>query len=138
MFLQDITEEKKQANALWESQSRYISLYEHSSAGIVIIDLEGRIIQANQAFQDLIGYSESELMGMYYFDLTHPDDQEAARHRYQELLTDSTQAEYCGKAIYPQGWTDDLGHSYRLAIVRRARQNYQHVCHHQRYYRQEI
>jgi len=87
VFLQDITEEKKQAEKLWESQSRYLNLYEHTSVGIVVADPEGRIIQANQAFQELIGYSEDELKEMSYFDISHPDDLEISHSRHDELLS---------------------------------------------------
>ena len=87
VFLHDITEEKKQAEELWESQSRYLNLYEHTTVGIIIADLEGRIIQANQAFQEMIGYSEAELKKMSYFDITYPDDLEVSRNRHEELLT---------------------------------------------------
>ena len=92
VFLQDITEEKKQAEMLWESQSRYLNLYEHTTVGIVISDLEGRIVQANQAFQELIGYSEAELKEKSYFDITHPDDQEISHIRRDELLADPSKS----------------------------------------------
>ena len=88
VFLHDITEEKKQAEELWESQSRYLNLYEHSPIGIVLADFEGRIIEANHAFQEMIGYSEAELKEMTYFDITYPDDVEISRNRRDELLTD--------------------------------------------------
>ena len=87
VFLQDITEEKKQAEKLWESQSRYLNLYEHTSVGIIVADPEGRIIQANQAFQEMIGYSEAELKEMSYFDISHPDDLEISHSRHDELLS---------------------------------------------------
>ena len=92
VFLRDITEEKKQAEELWESQSRYLNLYEHTTVGIVLADHEGRIIQANQAFQELIGYSEAELKKMSYFDISHPDDLEISRSRRNELLTNPSKS----------------------------------------------
>jgi PAS domain S-box-containing protein len=87
VFLHDITEEKKQARELWESQSRYLNLYMHTTVGILLADPEGRIIQANRAFQEMIGYSEAELKEMSYFDITYPDDLEISRIRREELLT---------------------------------------------------
>lgn len=86
VFLHDITEEKKQAEELWESQSRYLNLYEHTTVGIILTDPEGKIIQANQAFQEMIGYSETELKKMSYFDIVYPDDLEVSRRRREELL----------------------------------------------------
>jgi len=40
---------------------------------MVIATLDGRFLQANTAFQFFLGYSELELQGMRFMEVTHPD-----------------------------------------------------------------
>ncbi len=49
---------------LEESEKRYRDLFESAGEAIFIIDLEGNVIEANQAAVSLFGYSGEELMGM--------------------------------------------------------------------------
>ena len=49
---------------LEESEKRYRDLFESAGEAIFIIDLEGNVIEANQAAVSLFGYSSEELMGM--------------------------------------------------------------------------
>lgn len=46
-----------------ESLHRLESFYNHSSEGIAIFDLSGRIMQANKAFEVIFGYTEEEVKG---------------------------------------------------------------------------
>ena len=42
--------------------------------GVVLTDLSGHIVFANQCFCEIIGYAHEELIGRNWQDLTHPDD----------------------------------------------------------------
>ena len=42
--------------------------------GKTISTLEGRLVQVNRAFCELVGYTEDELRQQTFFTLTHPDD----------------------------------------------------------------
>ncbi len=55
---------------LRESEERYRRLFETSRDGIVTIDLEGRLADANPAFLSMLGYTLSELRSLSYSDLT--------------------------------------------------------------------
>ncbi|QOR64754.1 PAS domain S-box protein [Cytobacillus suaedae] len=46
-----------------ESLRRLESFYNHSSEGIAIFDLDGRVMQANKAFEVIFGYTEAEVKG---------------------------------------------------------------------------
>lgn len=43
---------------------------------MVIVDLETRILEANQSFASMLGYAREELVGMAVADVTHPEDLE--------------------------------------------------------------
>ncbi len=57
----DITARKRVEAALHESERRYREIFEGSRDGFVIVDIEGRFIDANQAYCDMLGYRLEEL-----------------------------------------------------------------------------
>ncbi len=62
-----------------ESEVRYRSLFEDNLDGIVLADAEtGQILEANAAFQKMVGYSLRELRERRIFDLHAPRHQRAA------------------------------------------------------------
>jgi PAS domain S-box-containing protein len=68
----DITERKRAAEALRESEVRYRSLFQGTADGILIADLETRMFRyANPALCRQLGYSEAELQTMGVPDI-HP------------------------------------------------------------------
>jgi PAS domain S-box-containing protein len=59
---QDITERKRAEEALRESEERYHTLFEECKDAIVINTPEGKIVDVNQAFLNLLGYTRDEIM----------------------------------------------------------------------------
>jgi len=57
----DITKHKKAEEALKESELRYHTLFEILPVGIVLSTIDGRIIDVNSTFQQMLGYSTEEL-----------------------------------------------------------------------------
>jgi diguanylate cyclase (GGDEF)-like protein/PAS domain S-box-containing protein len=49
-------------------------VFEDSAIGMAIEDLEGRFLQVNSALCAMIGYTPSQLLGMGYQQVCHPDD----------------------------------------------------------------
>jgi len=60
-----------------ETLARFEATYASALAGIMTLDLEGVIVDANPALQELMGYSEQEFAGTRAIDYVHPDDREA-------------------------------------------------------------
>ncbi|GEM_PF-2563821 len=83
----DITERKQMEEDLKESEQRFCAIFEGTGVGIVLVSLDGAFIETNRAYQEMLGYSDDELRHMRFADLTHPDDVEISRQRFQELLT---------------------------------------------------
>ncbi|MBD3308878.1 PAS domain S-box protein [candidate division KSB3 bacterium] len=81
----DITDRKRMERALRESEERHRELFETSRDGIVITDLEGRFVDCNRAYLDLLGYgSLDELSSRAYQDLTPPEYHEFEARIIQE------------------------------------------------------
>ncbi|TXT64116.1 MAG: putative Histidine kinase [Promethearchaeota archaeon] len=66
-LLQDITEQKLAKQKLKESEEKYREIFEGSRDGFVMVDLDGRIIDANQAYCNMLGYSLDELKDLENF-----------------------------------------------------------------------
>jgi PAS domain S-box-containing protein len=69
----DITERKRAAEALAESEERMRLLLSGVAVGIGVEDLEGRTISANEGLARMLGYTPDEFKAMRFTDYTHPD-----------------------------------------------------------------
>jgi PAS domain S-box-containing protein len=83
----DITLRKQAEEALLESEERLRTVMEKLPSGIVVL-IDGGFEYANPAFCKLTGYSNEELHGKLVVDYLHPDDQEKARNRINDLMND--------------------------------------------------
>jgi PAS domain S-box-containing protein len=81
----DITERKRAAVALMESEARFRSIFDQSPVGSVIVGLDKRFIRCNAAFCNFLGYSEMELIGKLISDVTHPDDEELGMKELKQI-----------------------------------------------------
>ncbi len=82
----DITERIRVTAALRASEERFRGAMDSSPVGMAIVGLDGHWIKVNPALTRITGYSEKELQGMTYRDLTHPDDQDLVPALLQGLL----------------------------------------------------
>ncbi len=83
----DIDDQVKVEEALRRSERQIRRLVDSNVIGIVIWDLDGRLIDANDAFLRMIQYEREELQaGLRWFDMTPPEWQEVhARDEAEEL-----------------------------------------------------
>jgi PAS domain S-box-containing protein len=82
----DITDRKRAEEELKESAGRFRSTFENAPIGMALVSLDNHYRQVNQAFCDMLGYSQEELLSRRTFDITHPDDLEASIARTRALL----------------------------------------------------
>jgi PAS domain S-box-containing protein len=75
-FLRDISDRKKQEEALRASEARTRALVEHMVEGLIVANDEGIIQQANPAAQRMFGYTADELLGQSIRRLL-PDEEAA-------------------------------------------------------------
>jgi two-component system, cell cycle sensor histidine kinase and response regulator CckA len=81
--VRDIEEWIKTQEALRESEERYRAIFNNAGAGIHLTDREGRFIEVNSTSASIYGYTQEELLGLTFYDLTHPEDVDPSR---RELL----------------------------------------------------
>ncbi len=70
----DITERRDSEAARWASEGRWRAVFDNFSVGISVTDVDGKFIATNRAYQEMVGYSEDDLRGLTYLDLTYEED----------------------------------------------------------------
>jgi len=68
----DITERKNVEEALAESERNYRNLFDSSTDGIFILDLDGSFIDANRTAYERLGYSREEFLSLHISELDDP------------------------------------------------------------------
>jgi diguanylate cyclase (GGDEF)-like protein/PAS domain S-box-containing protein len=69
-----------------DALARFEATFAGSLIGMLLMDLDGRIIDSNPAIQELLGYSHGELDGRRTSEFVHPDDRREARAAYLRVV----------------------------------------------------
>ncbi|MBU1820594.1 MAG: PAS domain S-box protein, partial [Bacteroidetes bacterium] len=72
--IMDITEEKRKEKALLHIKRRYQAGFDNADLGVAIASLDGILIQVNEAFGKILGYTPKELHHDSFRHITHADD----------------------------------------------------------------
>ena len=89
----DITERKQAEMAIKEREKKYKMLIEQASDGIVILDQELNVIEANSMVSEITGYSREELLSMNTSDIMPPDELTSIAPSLQRVLSGETVVE---------------------------------------------
>jgi len=103
--ISEITEKKLREKDIVRREERYRLLYENLSDALFITDIRGNITMCNPQAVNLFGYSESELLGMNFQHLIHPDGRDSVKNAFEESLeTGKTRGEgIVAKALRKDG-----------------------------------
>ena len=130
VFARDITRDLALQRKLHEVEDRYRELFESSLDGIIATDSDGKIVQCNRAFEEMLGYDRGELLFKSTWEITpaewHTVDRDAIEN---QLLVSGRTDEYTKELIRKDGtrcpvsiraWTTGSGDSSAVAwgIVR--------------------
>jgi len=61
-------------------------LFEEGAVGMAIAGPDGRVLQVNRVFGEMLGYSPDELVGRHPAEFTHPDDCEVSSRQLEHIL----------------------------------------------------
>lgn len=70
-----------------ETQARYQNIFTESPIGIVTVSTDLKFISVNAEFCRFCGYSEDELLGKSFLDITHPEDAERDTENVRKLVS---------------------------------------------------
>ena len=82
ILIEDITERKRDREAIRKSEERYRRIVETAAEGIWTVDQRGRTTFANERIARLLGYTPEELIGRWAFDFVFDEDRERAFHKF--------------------------------------------------------
>ena len=81
-----ITESRLSEEAIKASETRWRAVFENAGMGIVLVSQDGHLTQSNAAFQQMLGYSGSELINRTIADVTHPEDNKKDRQMFSNAV----------------------------------------------------
>src|SRR5262249_39622982 len=82
----DVTEWKEMMEKLREREALFRAIFDSSHAGVNYIDVKGRWIAVNPAMQQMLGYSQNELSGMHFSDISNPEDSARQSELFRQLI----------------------------------------------------
>jgi PAS domain S-box-containing protein len=102
-------EHKRDEEALRESEARLRATVEQATAGVARSDTNGVIVWANRTLCQMLGYTESELLGKSIADVTHRDDVKKNMRPFRRLIQKGTPFEIEKRYVRKDGsllWAD--------------------------------
>ena len=73
-YLKNIETVERHVAALQESEERFRSAFDHAAIGMALVSAEGRWLQVNRSLCQILGYTEEQLLGMSFQQITHTDE----------------------------------------------------------------
>jgi len=106
----DITDHKHAEEALQDSELRLRTIFETSSAGIVIVDTKGRITQANQKLAELFACPLEKMIKRPYLDFVHPDEHHKGANTLQMMIENEVETVYTERHYLREDGNDFWGY----------------------------
>jgi len=82
----DISQRRQAELQLQRSEARFRTSFENASVGQALADPGGKFTALNRKFCRMLGYTEAELLGKTFVELTHPDDLEQSLQVRRDLV----------------------------------------------------
>lgn len=84
--LTDITERKNAEEALKEREELFRHSFDFVATGMCLVSPEGKFVRINKVFEEMLGYSEEELIDRHFNEITHEKDIESSRVKQLAIL----------------------------------------------------
>lgn len=81
-----LADKGRHALDLWTSERRFQATFEQAAVGIAIVGIDGHWLRVNRKVCDIVGYSQEEMAGMSFQEITHPKDLEGDLALVHEVL----------------------------------------------------
>ncbi len=102
-IVSDITSRKKSEKALIESEKHSRNLFNQSTIGLALVNMQGALIDVNEAYTKIIGYSAQEIKNLTYWEITPEKFHALEKEKLQELKDSGRYASYEKEYIHKSG-----------------------------------
>jgi len=82
----DFSDKVKADRQIKESEQKFRSLVEQASDGVAILSETGTPLYISPSVERILGYTETESMHLNVFELIHPDDVDAAKKLFAQVM----------------------------------------------------
>jgi PAS domain S-box-containing protein len=87
MVFHDVSDRRRAEDALRATQARLRATFDQAAVGIVVVDPNGQLVEANRRFFELLAYSGEELHRMTFAQITDPLDLPETQAQLHALFT---------------------------------------------------
>ena len=87
--VRDLTERIERDQTVRDSEQRFRTLFEQAPIGIVLAKADTTLVRVNAAFCEMLGYTEAELVGKSFVELTHKGDLGGTPESAERVLEDA-------------------------------------------------
>ncbi len=109
----DITRVKRDQEALRASEEKYRDLFENATDLIHSVDHQGRFQYVNNAWKQVLGYTEQDLANMQFLDIIHPAHRSHCQQLFELIMTGGSAEEIQtvfvakdGRSVHVEGTTN--------------------------------
>lgn len=113
----DVTDARRTEAELRESEQRFRQVFNQGPLGIALVDLEGRVANANRALCRFLKRSRSDLDGECFESFAHPDDLERCLALANQLASGAIPS-YKTEARFANGTGDVAFGSVTASLIR--------------------
>ena len=86
VIAKDISKQRATEKRLRRSEERFRGIFENAPIGIMLIDMQGRIFQANHTAATLLAYDEDDLLGTHLSRLVSSVDRQSLKESLSDLI----------------------------------------------------
>ena len=101
--IQDITKQKEVELNLFKTSEEYRNLFKEMLDAIVITNAKGKVLDANEAGLDLLGYTLEELKSIHLPDIVYEKDRKRSKENLELLKSQGYYKGYEGRVIRKNG-----------------------------------
>jgi diguanylate cyclase (GGDEF)-like protein/PAS domain S-box-containing protein len=117
--IRDITARKRAEEALRAAEEQFRTAFEEAPIGMVLADLDGRLLQVNRAMCEITGHSEEQLAAATLATITHPVDFERDREELRRMVVGET-SKYRAERRFIRADGELVPVDLSIAVVRNA------------------
>jgi PAS domain S-box-containing protein len=79
-------------DAVRRAEAEFSSAFEHAPIGMMLVNTAGEIVRVNKSLCHLLKYTRKKLLQLTVWNLIHPDELEAGRACFEQILAHKTTA----------------------------------------------